>query len=165
MHLTLGDNYHNCLKVALPSSCTSCSSWCMHYHSSNSVSQLLLLVSINCAAVNVYSSSVVWVKACNYIIAKIMQFHFSLAASVKLSHEGITSQCWHSRSYTWSLLMNAVVTSTLCIEWHSFHLPRSIQPKWMTQLPDFPTVLLQLGENATSGGGLFKTSLEMAERS
>ena len=61
--------------------------------------------------------------------------------------------------------MNAVITSTLCIEWHSFHLSRSNQPKCMSQLQDFPTVLLQLEESATSGGVWVVISLRVAKGS
>ena len=42
--------------------------------------------------------------------------------------------------------------------------PSFIQPNCMSQLQDFYTVLLQLGESATSGVALFKTSLRVAKR-
>ena len=53
------------------------------------------------------------------------------------------------------------------LEWPSLSLGNLclVEPNYMNHLPDLAMVLLQLGEGATSGVAVFKTSLQVEEGS
>ena len=62
------------------------------------------------------------------------------------------------------LLMTTVIIP-FPLEWPPFSLPCLVKPNCMSHLQDLPMVLLQLGEGATSGVVVFKTSLQVEEES
>ena len=51
------------------------------------------------------------------------------------------------------------------LEWPPLSLLCLVKPNCMSHLQDFFMVLLQLGEGATSGVAVFKTSLQVEEES